>query len=144
MAIKNTRQKGRAFVKKIVAILRNELDDGTYEVVGSGAGLDKGDIRIPSIDLVIEAKDQKQPQVASWVKQSDREGLGYSKTALMWRHPNSPSYDPDVRVDMSLDLFIELAKRFQQPRIKEPDKQISWHIKNLIQNAKQVLKDLDV
>ena len=79
------------------------LDNGTYEVVGSGSGLDKGDIRVPSIDLVIEAKDQKQPQVASWVKQSDREGLGYSKTALMWRHPDSPSSNPDIRVDMSID-----------------------------------------
>ena len=140
----NTRQKGRAFVLKIIEKLREGLDNSTYEVSGSGAGLDKGDIRIPSIDLIIEAKDQKQPQIANWVKQSDREGLGYSKTALMWRHPDSPSYDPDVRVDMSLDLFIELAKRYQEPLIKEPDRQTNWDIKNLVQSAKRVIKDLEI
>ena len=140
----NTRQKGRAFVLKIIEKLREGLDNSTYEVSGSGAGLDKGDIRIPSIDLIIEAKDQKQPQIANWVKQSDREGLGYSKTALMWRHPDSPSYDPDVRVDMSLDLFIELAKRYREPLIKEPDRQINWDIKNLVQSAKRVIKDLEI
>ena len=140
----NTRQKGRAFVLKIIEKLREGLDNSTYEVSGSGAGLDKGDIRIPSIDLIIEAKDQKQPQIANWVKQSDREGLGYSKTALMWRHPDSPSYDPDVRVDMSLDLFIELAKRYREPLIKEPDRQTNWDIKNLVQSAKRVIKDLEI
>ena len=140
----NTRQKGRAFVLKIIEKLREGLDNSTYEVSGSGAGLDKGDIRIPSIDLIIEAKDQKQPQIANWIKQSDREGLGYSKTALMWRHPDSPSYDPDVRVDMSLDLFIELAKRYREPLIKEPDRQTNWDIKNLVQSAKRVIKDLEI
>lgn len=140
MAVKNTRQKGRAFVKKIVEILRNELDNGTYEVVGSGSGLDKGDIRVPSLDLVIEAKDHKHPQVSTWVKQSDKEGLGYSKTALMWRHPDSPSYDPDIRVDISLDLFIELAKRYQQPLIKEQDKETKYWIERTMADMKQVIK----
>jgi len=136
----NTRQKGRAFVLKIIEKLRNELDNSTYEVSGSGAGLDKGDIRIPSIDLIIEAKDQKQPQIANWVKQSDREGLGYSKTALMWRHPDSPSYDPDVRVDMSLDLFIELAKRYQEPLIKEMDREMKYQLSNLRQVCQWIIK----
>lgn len=139
----NTRQKGRLFVKKIIKILREELDRSTYEVVGSGAGMDKGDIRIPSLDLVIEAKDHKKPQIAKWIEQSEKEGLGYSKTALMWRHPKSPSSDPDIRVDISLDLFIELTKHYQQPLIKEPDRQRVWHIKNLIQSAKQILKDFE-
>ena len=139
----NTRQKGRAFVLKIIEKLREGLDNSTYEVSGSGAGLDKGDIRIPSIDLIIEAKDQKQPQIANWVKQSDREGLGYSKTALMWRHPDSPSYDPDVRVDMSLDLFIELAKRYQEPLIKEPDRETAYLLKSLKEIIRRVLNKLE-
>jgi len=141
--MKSQRKKGRAFVLKIIDKLRNELDNGTYEVSGSGAGLDKGDIRIPSMDLVIEAKDHAKAQVATWTEQSEREGLGYSKTALFWKHPKSPSTNPDIRVDMNIDLFIEMAKRFQEPLTKEPDRQISWHLKNLIQSAKQVLKDIE-
>jgi len=93
--------------------------------------------------LIIEAKDQKQPQIANWVKQSDREGLGYSKTALMWRHPDSPSYDPDVRVDMSLDLFIELAKRYQEPLIKEMDRETTYLLKSLKEIIRRVLNKLE-
>ncbi|KKL48011.1 hypothetical protein LCGC14_2329760, partial [marine sediment metagenome] len=55
METKSKKEKGRAFVRKIVAILRQEVDASTYEVVGSGAGKDKGDIRVPRLDLVIEA-----------------------------------------------------------------------------------------
>lgn len=143
MVINNTRQKGRSFVKKIIEILRNELDSGTYEVVGSGSGLDKGDIRIPSIDLVIEAKDQKKPQVAGWTRQSEKEGLGYSKTALMWKHPDSPSSNPDIRVDISIDLFIELAKRYQEPLIKEPDREMRYSLERLKQTINSVLKKIE-
>ena len=139
----NTRQKGRQFVLKIIKRLRNELDTATYEVSGSGAGLDKGDIRIPSLDLIIEAKDQKQPKVASWIKQSDREGLGYSKTALMWRHPDSFSSNPDVRVDITLDLFIELAKRYQEPLIKESDRETAYLLKSLKEIIRRVLNKLE-
>ena len=55
----NTRQKGRAFALKVIHRLR-ELDPATYEVSGSGAGLDKGDVCVPRFDLVIECKDSKQ------------------------------------------------------------------------------------
>ena len=140
MPLKNTRQKGRAFVLKILERIKPELDTETYEVSGSGAGLDKGDLRIPSIDLVGEAKDWKKINMATWVEQSKREGLGHSRTAVFWKMPKSPSADPEIRVDISLAYFIELAKRFKEPLIKEPTREFKWDLENLENAIKRVKK----
>lgn len=141
--MKSQRKKGRAFVLKIINKLRNELDNSTYEVSGSGSGLDKGDIRIPSLDIVIEAKDHKKAQISTWIAQSEQEGLGYSKTALFWKNPKSPSTNPDIRVDISLDLFIEMAKRFQEPLIKKVDREMKYHLERLKQDCQNVIKRIE-
>jgi len=143
MSVKNTRQKGRKLVLKIIEILRRELDDATYEVSGSGAGLDKGDIRIPRLDLVVEAKNWKQVNMVSWIRQTEKEGLGYSDAVLMWRVPSSPETNPEVRVDMSLDYFINLAKRYGEPKIKAEDKEFKWLLVNLKNSCNKIIKKLE-
>ncbi|HDY66725.1 MAG TPA: hypothetical protein ENH85_02920 [Candidatus Scalindua sp.] len=140
MPLKNTRQKGRAFVLKILERIKPELDMSAYEVSGSGAGLDKGDFRIPSIDLVGEAKDHKQISMATWVEQAKKEGLGHSRTAVFWKMPKSPSADPEIRVDMSLELFIEMGGRFKDPIMKEPTREFKWDLENLENAIKRVKK----
>ena len=125
MSVQNTRQKGRAFVKIIIARLA-EYGLKSYEVSGSGVGLEKGDIRVDSLNLVIEAKDHKQISVAQWVEQSEKEGLGVNTTALFWRHPKSPSSNPDIRVDISLEYFAKLLKKNSEPMIKEPDREMKY------------------
>jgi len=138
----NRKQKGRKLVLQIIERLRDELDKSTYEVAGSGASLDKGDIRVPILDLVIEAKNSETISMAKWVKQSEREGLQHSKTALMWRHPKSSQNNPEVRVDISLDYFIEMAQRYSEPRIKAPDRELKYYMGRLKEDIKQVDKRL--
>jgi len=140
MGLKNTRQKGRKLVKIILGILRRELDGSSYEVVGSGMGKDKGDIRVPRLDLVIEVKNQQTIRMAEWVKQAEKEGLGYSEAVVMWRHPESPQERPDIRVDMSLDYFIELAQRFAEPITKEPSRELKYKLERLKNDCHQVIK----
>lgn len=138
----NARQKGRAFVLKCIDRLK-PLDEATYEVAGSGAGRDKGDIRVPRFDLVIEAKDQNKVSMADWTLQADRQNLGYSKSALLWRHPQSPSSNPDIRVDIDLDYFVELLERAGEPKIKKEDRQMQWKLQALINAAKALLKEIE-
>ena len=132
----NTKQKGRKLVKEIVRRLKEE-DLSCYEVVGSGAGLLKGDIRVESLDLVIEAKKHKQLSMLNWVKQSEKEGLGYNKTALAWQIPNTP----DIRIDISFEYFCELLKRAQEPKIKEPDREMRYKIQRAVESLKALLKE---
>ena len=134
----NTRQKGRELVKEIVRRLK-ENGLSCYEVVGSGAGILKGDIRVESLDLVIEAKKHKRTSMSDWAKQSEKEGLGYNKTALAWQIPKTPH----IRIDIDLDYFCELLKRAEEPRIKELDRKISWDIQRLVEAGKKVIKQLE-
>jgi hypothetical protein len=134
----NTRQKGRQLVKEAIRIFK-ECGLSCYEVVGSGSGLEKGDIRIPSLDLVIEAKKQKAVSLASWAKQSEKEGLGINKTALVWQIPQTPY----IRADIDLVYFAELLKRAQEPRIKEPDLQMKWLLTKLKEYCQAIIKAIE-
>ena len=140
--VKNTRQKGRAFTLKCIDKIK-DIDPAAYEVSGSGAGRDKGDCRMPRFDLVIECKDHKQACVASWVGQADSQGLGYSKTALFWKYPKSPSANPEVRVDISLDFFKDLLVRSGEPKIKQPDRELRWELARLLTAAKNVIRKIE-
>ena len=135
----NTRQKGRQLVKEVIRILKDEFNIQAYEVVGSGAGKEKGDIRVYSSDLVIEAKKQKRTSMSDWVKQSEKEGLGYNKTALAWQIPQTPH----IRIDIDLCYFAELLKRAEEPKIKEPDRSLKWDIQRLVDAGKRVIKQLE-
>lgn len=137
----NTRQAGRAFVKKVIAELK-ELDQATYEVTGSGSGLDKGDLRIPRFDIVGECKDAQQIAMALWITQAERQGLQHSRTALFWRNPRSPKNDPEIRVDISMIFFKELLARFAEPVIKKEDREFKYKIQRLRQDCQAVLKEL--
>jgi len=135
----NTRQKGRKLVKQIIDIFRNEIDPATYEVVGSGAGKDKGDIRCPKHDLVIEAKNCQTLNIGKWTEQAEREGLNSSKTALMWRHPKSPQENPDIRVDISLEYFIKLLNKNTEQYDSREKKWAIENLKRAIQKVQNML-----
>lgn len=140
----NTRQKGRSFVKKIIAVLDIYFPKIAHEVSGSGSGnREKGDIRIDSLNLVIEAKDCKKISMADWTVQTERQGMTGDRTALIWRHPASPSMNPEMRVDISMDYFIELLQRSAEPKTQNPDRDFKWKVENLKRAANEVLKKLD-
>lgn len=138
----NKRQVGRAFVLKVIARLK-ELDQAAYEVAGSGAGLEKGDLRIPRFDIVGECKDSQVISMGEWTDQSEKEGLGYNRTVLFWRHPKSPRTNPNIRVDISLDFFMEMVARFGEPMIKKTDREFRWKLGRLVQTAKEIIKELE-
>ena len=136
----NTRQKGRQLVKEVIRILKDEYSIDCHETAGSGAtNREKGDIRVPALNLVIEAKKQKQISMSAWAKQSEKEGLGYNKTALAWQIPQTPH----IRIDIDLCYFAELLKRAEEPKIKEMDRKTSYVVKNLLIWLKKLDKILD-
>jgi hypothetical protein len=124
----NTRQKGRQLVLEVIRILKDEYNIDCHETVGSGSGTrEKGDIRVPALNLVIEAKKQKQVSMASWATQSEKEGLGYNKTALAWQIPQTPH----IRIDIDVCYFAELLQRAEEPKVKEPDREMKFDLERL-------------
>ena len=139
--MKNTRQAGRAFVLKVLERVK-AVDSGSYEVVGSGAGKVKGDLRMPRFDLVAECKDWDKVSMGSWTRQTDRQGLGYNKVALFWRHPDSPKANPDIRVDLAMDYFLELLARAGDPIVKREDREFKFKVERLKSAAHEILKEM--
>ena len=140
----NTRQKGRAFSLKIIDILNRDAQAVCHEVVGSGSGnREKGDIRCTRYGLVVEAKDQKQINLAQWTKQADSQVASHEKSVVMWRHPKSPSANPEIRVDMDISYFIELLLKSGDPQIKREDRDFLYKVKRLKQSAHDVIKELE-
>jgi len=135
----NTRQKGRQLVKETIRILKDDFNLDCHETAGSGStNREKGDIRVPALDLVIEAKKQKKTSMSNWAKQSEKEGLGYNRTALVWQIPNTPH----IRADIDLCYFAELLQRAAEPKIKEPDRNMKCWLGRLKDTIKQVEKRL--
>ena len=140
--VMNTRQKGRKLVKWGVDFFR-DIDSGTYEVVGSGVGKEKGDQRVPRFDLIIEWKNQKTLSIGKDILQAQSQGLGYNNYALAFRHPKSPEDRPEVYFVIHADYFKELIQRSAEPKIKEPDRNICYKLKSLIKYAKEVIKEVE-
>ncbi len=124
-------------IGEVIRILK-EFNLTCYEVVGSGSGLEKGDIRVPALDLVIEAKKQARTSMADWAKQSEKEGLGYNKTALAWQIAKTPH----IRIDISLGYFANLLMRAEEPKIKEPDREMKWLLEKLKVVLNEVIKKI--
>ena len=57
MKARSAKNKGMRFEQYLVQRLRESLDVNTHPTSASGAGLDKNDIRIPSLNIEIEAKN---------------------------------------------------------------------------------------
>jgi len=112
---------------------------------GSGSGKIKGD-SFNNLDFLLEFKNEKQwhwPNIDQAKRETEKGNWNRDKWALIVRDPRIAEFE-GVYAVIDFGEFLELLKRSKEPVIKEPDKQASWHIKNLIQSTKQVLKDLEI
>lgn len=133
-------QKGKELENYIVQWLRDTgLDNRAIRTPGSGNGKIKGDIW-NDLGLSIECKNTAGFQ-KSWFQQNEKSAMGYSKEVLIWHMPRTSLHDSKVIID--LDFFGELLKKHKEPEIKQPDRQLSWKLRNLIRLAKDIINELE-
>jgi hypothetical protein len=112
---------------------------------GSGNGLHKGDI-FNNLKFLFECKNEKQVNILKNIdqakNQAEKGNKWPEKWALISRDPRYPEFE---KVYATIDLwqFLELLKRNEEPMIKEPDRQTSWHIKSAISALKLLEKDFN-
>jgi len=91
----------------------------------SGAGFRKGDIA-SNLPFLIEAKNQKTIKIQEWVRQAKSQAkIGNydpDKWALVFKNPESPDANPEMFVTIDFYQFLDLLKRYSEPRVKEPDR----------------------
>ncbi len=132
--------KGLRLVNYLVEILRESVDEKAYAVTGSGAGLDKQDIRLPARNIEIEAKNWDNYAVGEWLDQAESQRTSGNVPVVMARDPKQPEFKRVV-VIMELGDWIELINQnvgsINTGGFVKEDK---WVLSNLEKNLKQVLK----
>lgn len=142
MKPRSAKNKGNRYENWLVEILREKLDCKACRTYGSGAGLDKQDIRLPNFEYEIEAKNQKTLKILDWWEQCQRQQFG-NKGVLVFRNPRKAEFQENLVV-MDFNDWIELmTKQNEKVEIESNyDPNLKWKIKRLEQAAKDVFKEL--
>lgn len=142
MKPRSAKNKGNRFENWLIEVLRERLDSKAQRTYGSGAGLDKQDIRLPSFNIEIEAKNQETLHIIDWWEQTKLQEHG-NLSVLAFRNPRKAEF-LETLVVMSLDDWIELVKKQNEVVEVESnfDPKLKWKIKRLKDYAHEVFKEL--
>lgn len=145
MKAKAAKNKGRRFENYIAEQIRQAGLGEAHREVGSGSGLRKGDI-YTTLPFMLECKNHNQYAFSSWIKQTKREteqgNFDRDKWILIVRDPETPETSPNVYAMLDFWQLLNLLKRNEEPKIKEPDKELRWRLTTLKSAINNVLKEL--
>lgn len=106
---------------------------------GSGNGKMKADISC-NLPFLIEVKNQKTIKYQEWIKQAREQArignYDSNKWALVIVDPSGIQVPErmDIYVTIELDEWLHLLKKNQEPRTKEPDRELKY----LLESAKEM------
>ena len=139
MKARSKKGKGNRFEYYLRDYLKENLDADTRKNLMSGAGYDKGDLRIPSLNIVLEAKNAQTVHLLMDWEQAKEQALGGDRAVLAIRNPKKPEFQETLIV-MDLGTFIELAKGQSTADVKYTmDYQDRRRLQNLVSATKEVL-----
>ena len=133
--------KGKELEKWIIQELKSSgLDHRAYRNPGSGSGMAKGDVD-NALGLCIECKNQRNFS-PSWYQQAEKESMGTQEPVVVWHPPQTPLEASMVFI--TWDYFKRLLlKSKEPPKINEPSRELKWKLQRLVDNAKNVIKELE-
>lgn len=144
MKPRSAKNKGNRYENYLIEVLRERLDSKAQRTYGSGSGLDKQDVRLPSFNIEIEAKNQKTIKLIDWWEQCKRQEYG-NMAVLCLRNPRKPEFQESLIV-MGLDDWIELVKKQNEKVEVESnyDPNLKWKLKRFLDYGKEVFKELNI
>ncbi len=121
-------QKGKLLENYVAQEIRKKrLDTLAMRQIGSGSGVWKGDVntklKILNRQAVIECKNQKLVKFQDWWIQTEKQCLGYGEPVLVIKLDNQPL--EATKAVIYLDTLLELIKRASEPKMKDPDKDLT-------------------
>lgn len=145
MKPKTAQTKGKAFERYIAKELTASGLKAKRELL-SGGGWRKGDIYCPDFPLIIEAKNQAVYKINQWVDQSKKEAKqGFhdqDKWCLMFKDTRTPDNNPTIYALLDFYQLIDLVKKSNEPKMKNPDRDMKYIISNLITWLKKLEKKI--
>ena len=138
-------EKGKRFEKQIAQAIQDAGFGLARREAGSGSGLRKGDIA-SNLPFLIEAKNQKTIKIQEWIRQAKSQAeignYDSGKWALVFKNPESPNANPEMFITIDFYQFLDLLKRYAEPRVKEPDRSMKWKLTKLKDTINEVLREL--
>lgn len=127
----------------LTAKCREILDSKAHKTSASGAGLDKNDVRLPSFNIEIEAKNQAKWAMPSYIEQLKRQKTNGNMSVLAIRNPDKPEFQ-EVYIVMDFFDWAELVKKQNENVEVESnfDPNLRWKVKRLKDAAQEVFKEL--
>lgn len=135
--------KGLRFVNYLVKLFREGVDQKAYAVAGSGAGLDKMDIRLPNFNFEIEAKNTEKFRLDEDWEQVKRQLTTGNTGVLALRHPKKPEFEETLIV-MDIGDFISLLQgsKSEVNIVNNFSEDLKWPLTRLRDDCKAVLKKI--
>ena len=144
MKAKSAHNKGNRFENYLVSVFRESIDVDTHRTYGSGAGLDKNDIRLPNLNIEVEAKNQSQIRLIEDWQQLQRQTMGDNLGVLAIRNPKKPEFEETLLV-LSLGDFIDIISKHSSTTksVSVLDKNLRYNLDRLKQAIGSVMKILE-
>ncbi len=144
MTAKAAKAKGNRLEMYLVQRLRETVDVNTHKTNASGAGIDKNDVRIPSLNIELECKNAATFNLQSDWDQARAQKTSGNMSMLAIRHPKLPEFQ-ETLIAMDLEDFIALLQGQQSEREVSftADKDSKWKVKRLMESAREVIKLFD-
>lgn len=141
MKASSARNKGGRFENYLVERLK-EVDPDTKRNYASGAGADKGDLRMPAHDFNVEAKNAMQIHLVKDFEQAERQCISGGTAVLIIRNPSKSEFSQSYAV-MDLEDWMELVKKKTTVEVSEklPDG-LKWKLSRLKQYTNDLMKEL--
>ena len=104
------KDKGRRFENYLVGFFRETIDSGAFRTAGSGAGLDKNDVRLPKFNIEIEAKNQKSISLYDTWEQVKSQITTGNTPVMAFRNPKKPEFE-ETFIVLEVNDFVEILQR---------------------------------
>ncbi len=138
---RSAKNKGNRFEQYLVDQLRESVDVNTHKTNASGAGIDKNDVRIPALNIELEAKNADGFSLMGDWEQTKAQKTTGNMSMLAIRHPRKAEF-VETLIVMEFNDFITLCQGQQKEREVSytANKGDKWVIQNAIQAMKRLLK----
>lgn len=131
--------KGKRMESFVLDYVRENIDANAYTPKGSGNGLEKGDIYIPSHQLVIEVKNQAHIKLIDWWAQTEEQAHNQIPM-LAIRHPKYGEGKKTLAVMFFEDVCDLLQKQEENPVTVE--KYAPYEVRDALTKLETALKAL--
>ena len=141
----STIEKGKRLEKFVAKEIQSEGLGKAQRTSGSGSGEHKGDI-FANLPFLLECKNQPSVRIQAilnWIdqakRQAERGNWDRNKWGLIVRDPRVREFD-EVYAVIDFWEFLGLLKRYSEPLVKKPDREMRWKLEGLMKAIKAVLK----